>query len=129
MTTEKTVIFTASNHHIEQCGTPPRVNADQPGYHSYFENHYGEQWIFHYDTETEEGWVWGGDKGWESIHRVASTPKTTAVGEMTFVSMAPDLILNTPENLWLAACMQAAEMNKDFRLKKRQEDNTATHGC
>ena len=49
-----------------RCGRPPRVcNSDNPGlYHGYFENHYGEQFVFTFDRATGTGTVSGGDLGW-----------------------------------------------------------------
>lgn len=36
-------LFSVSNHHTEQCGKPPAIDADDPNaYHGYFENRYGE---------------------------------------------------------------------------------------
>ncbi len=46
-------LFTVSNHHTDSCGRPPAINGDRPNsYHGYFENTFGEQFIFVYNTET-----------------------------------------------------------------------------
>jgi hypothetical protein len=60
------LVFAARNTHHEHCGAPPRVrNADNPGqYHGYFENCYGEQFVFTFDRATGTGTVLGGDLGW-----------------------------------------------------------------
>ena len=60
------LVFTAHNSHHERRGTPPRLrNTDNPGlYYGYFENRYGEQFVFTFDRATETGTVSGGDLGW-----------------------------------------------------------------
>ena len=60
------VVFAAYNTHHERYGTPPRRrNAANPGlYHGYFENRYGEQFVFTFDRATGTGTVSGGDLGW-----------------------------------------------------------------
>jgi hypothetical protein len=60
------LVFVAHNNHDPRCGRPPRVrNTDHPGlYHGYFENRYGEQFVFTFDRATGTGTVSGGDLGW-----------------------------------------------------------------
>lgn len=60
------LVFTAHNNHDPRYGRPPRVrNTDNPGlYHGYFENRYGEQFVFTFDRATGTGMVSGGDLGW-----------------------------------------------------------------
>jgi len=60
------LVFAAHNIHDERCGPPPRLrNTDNPGlYHGYFENRYGEQFVFTFDRATGTGTVSGGDLGW-----------------------------------------------------------------
>ena len=60
------LVFAAYNTHHERYGTPPRLrNADNPGlYHGYFENRYGEQFVFTFDRATGTGTVSGGDLDW-----------------------------------------------------------------
>ncbi len=60
------LVFAAHNNHDERCGPPPRLRTtDTPGlYHGYFENRYGEQFVFTYDRATGTGTVSGGDLGW-----------------------------------------------------------------
>ena len=49
-------LFEASNHHVEDCGQPPVVDADTAGtYCGYFANEHGEQAIYVYDHATESG--------------------------------------------------------------------------
>jgi hypothetical protein len=60
------LVFVAHNNHDERCGTPPRLRTiDNPGlYYGYFENRYGEQFVFTFDSATKTGTVSGGDLGW-----------------------------------------------------------------
>jgi hypothetical protein len=59
-------IFAAHNRHDPRCGPPPRLrNTDNLGlYYGYFENRYGEQFVFTFDRATLTGTVSGGDLGW-----------------------------------------------------------------
>lgn len=65
-------VFVVYNNHVEDCGVPPKItNRDRArkegeygNYYGYFENGYGEQFIFAYDFDKESGSVWGGDCGW-----------------------------------------------------------------
>jgi hypothetical protein len=60
------LVFAAHNHRDPQCGPPPRLrNTDNLGlYCGYFENRYGEQFVFTFDRATLTGTVSGGDLGW-----------------------------------------------------------------
>jgi hypothetical protein len=60
------LVFSAHNTHHERCGAPPRLRStDNPGlYYGYFENRYGEQFVFTFDRATGTGVVSGGDLGW-----------------------------------------------------------------
>src|SRR5215207_10135716 len=60
------LVFAAHNNHHERCGRPPRLrNTDNLGlYYGYFENRYGEQFVFTFDRATGAGTVSGGDLGW-----------------------------------------------------------------
>jgi hypothetical protein len=61
------LVFAAHNNHDPRCGRAPRVcNTDNSGlYHGYFENRYGEQFVFMFDRAAGTGTVAGGDLGWE----------------------------------------------------------------
>jgi hypothetical protein len=69
------LVFVAHNNHDERCGPPPRLrNTDNSGlYYGYFENRYGEQFVFTFDRATRTGTVSGGDLGWDD-------PKAFALG-------------------------------------------------
>ena len=62
------LVFAAQNNHDPRCGPPPRLrNTADPGlYHGYFENRFGEQFVFTFDRATGAGTVWGGDLGWDN---------------------------------------------------------------
>jgi hypothetical protein len=61
------LVFAAHNNHGPRCGPPPRFrNTDDLGlYYGYFENRYGEQFVFTFDRATLTGTVSGGDLGWD----------------------------------------------------------------
>jgi hypothetical protein len=61
------LVFAAHNMHHARCGAPPRLrNTDNPGlYYGYFENRYGEQFVFTFERATGTGTVAGGDLGWD----------------------------------------------------------------
>jgi hypothetical protein len=84
------------NHHAPGCGDPPMISGGNPAiYIGYFENSYGEQWIFTYDRAAKKGELRGGDVGWNSIQVVEK-------GRVT------GLILNVEESAWLQSCWSAA---------------------
>jgi hypothetical protein len=62
------LVFAAQNNHGPHCGPPPRhrTTADPGHYHGYFENQFGEQFVFTFDPATGAGAVWGGDLGWDN---------------------------------------------------------------
>ena len=61
------LVFAAHNDHDPRCGQPPRLlnTADPRLYYGYFENRYGEQFVFSFDRATGTGTVWGGDLDWD----------------------------------------------------------------
>ncbi len=84
------------NHHAVACGDPPIVDgSDQNLYIGYFENDYGEQWIFTRDRTTGTATLRGGDIGWNSSIDVTNGP-------------AADLVLNHSELQWLESCLAAS---------------------
>ena len=89
-------LFTISNHHDVSCGQPPMVNGDTSNsYHGYFENLYGEQFVFVYNYDTNQGVLWCGDSGWERPYPVKD-------------GRVRDLILSSEEQMWLQVCWHTA---------------------
>jgi hypothetical protein len=80
------------NVHVPGCGTPPAVDA-AGRYVSYFENSYGEQFVFLGDRQKKTAVVYGGDIGWDNAIAVS-------VDEP-----CPDVILNDQERAWLLGCL------------------------
>jgi len=88
--------FVMRNNHAGNCGEPPTVSNESPGtYHGYFENPFGEQWVFVYDRASKMGQLRGGDDGWENVFQVIDG---RGVG----------VILGEEESQWLLACWHAA---------------------
>jgi hypothetical protein len=84
------------NSHAVACGDPPIVAAEDPNiYVGYFQNVFGEQWIFTYDYRTKNAELRGGDIGWNTAYDVID-------------GVAPSLVLNRDEQDWLKACWRAA---------------------
>jgi hypothetical protein len=85
------------NHHAVACGNPPIVDgSDQNLYIGYFENDYGEQWIFTRDRTTGIATLRGGDIGWNTNIDETDGP-------------AAALVLNQPERQWLESCLAASD--------------------
>jgi hypothetical protein len=83
------------NHHSAQCGDPPILSGDDPSvYIGYFENSYGEQWIFSYHRRTQKAELRGGDAGWNHPFEVKE-------------GIAAGLVLAPDEATWLSACWRA----------------------
>jgi hypothetical protein len=102
-------LFQVTNHHGEACGRPPQIDEQTfPGvYRSYFENQNGEQSVFLYDYEREQGILYMGDAGWEHPYDVVD-------------GKVADLMLNRPEQLWLSACWEASGALKAVREQIRE---------
>jgi len=84
------------NHHAAASDDPPIIASDEAHcYIGYFENRYGEQWIFMLDRKTRKATLRGGDVNWNSEHNVVD-------------GKVADLILGSDEQLWLLACWMAA---------------------
>ena len=93
-------LFQVRNHYTAACGAPPRIDDLHPQqYLGYFQNQYGEQAVFIYDANSDEGSLYLGDAGWETPHAVIDG----AVAE---------LVLSETERLWLRACWQAVTANR-----------------
>jgi hypothetical protein len=83
------------NHHTPACGDPPVINGDDPAlYVGYFENAFGEQWIFTYHRETRKAELRGGDVDWNTVHEVHG-------------GRVDGLVLGKAEAAWLQACCWA----------------------
>lgn len=83
------------NHHSPTAGDPPIVDGEADhNYIGYFENRYGEQWIFTMDRKTGKAILRGGDVGW-NVHFDVTDGDTG------------DLILGQDERHWLQACLMA----------------------
>ncbi len=86
-------------NHAVACGDPPIITTDDPSvYVGYFQNVFGEQWIFTYDYRTENAELRGGDIGWNEAREVIE-------------GVAPSLVLNRDEQDWLKACWRSASGN------------------
>ena len=86
-----------ANHHNASCGDPPIVDGVAENcYVGYFENPYGEQWIFTMNRQTGKATLRGGDVGWNTQFDVTN-------------GAAADLILGREEQLWLQACWSSAQ--------------------
>ena len=124
------LVFAAHNIHNPGCGRPPRVrNTDNPGlYHGYFENRYGEQFVFTFDRATGTGTVSGGDLGWgdpqaftrglldqalRSTQDLAARVKgSDAKSKLPVIDAALALgrltgLTGKDEVIWLRACLEA----------------------
>jgi hypothetical protein len=90
-----TAFFRMSNAHGADCGDPPTItNESVNKYYGYFQNRYGEQWVFVYNPEKKTGELRGGDIGWDTVVGV--------------VDGRVEVLLGKAETAWLQACWQAA---------------------
>lgn len=97
------LVFTVNNRHVTKCGHPPEIDGNVRGhYYGYFENEHGEQAVFVYKYETEEGTLFLGDLSWERPTKVID-------------GHAPGVVLSNHEAQWLLACWKAATAFKDAR--------------
>ncbi len=90
-------LLSVHNFHFADCGDPPIITSDDPKlYIGYFENSYGEQWVFTCNRESGDAELRGGDLGWNEIRSVVN-------GKVEGVQLAP------PEQKWLKACWDAVK--------------------
>ena len=89
-------LLTIRNHHAPTCGDPPIISGDRSEtYIGYYENVFGEQWVFTLDRRSSEATLRGGDTGWNNPHTVVS-------------GKVGGLVLGRDERAWLEACWAAA---------------------
>ena len=89
--------FAMANVHASVAGDPPIFrNENSAKYYGYFENFYGEQWVFLYDRDTKTAELRGGDAGWQHVYPVQE-------------GRAQGVMLNRDETQWLALCWRAAK--------------------
>jgi hypothetical protein len=124
------LVFAAHNNHDPRCGAPPRLRTtDNPGlYYGYFENRYGEEFVFTFDRTTGTGTVSGGDLGWgdpkpftlglldEALRSTqdlaAQVVESTARSKSPVIDAALALgrltgLTGNDEVIWLRACLAA----------------------
>ena len=125
------LVFAAQNNHDPSCGSPPRLrNTADPGlYYGYFENRFGEQFVFTFDRATGAGTIWGGDLGWDEpksftlglldaafrqTQRLAAQlgPERTKAAGLPVIDAALALgrlsgLTGKDEVIWLRACLSA----------------------
>jgi len=89
-------ILTIYNKRVPEAGRPPALSNESPDlYVGYFENAFGEQWVFTFNRKTREGGLRGGDTGWLEAYVVRG-------------GRVAGLILGEEEIGWLRACWKAA---------------------
>jgi hypothetical protein len=93
---ENTFVLSVTNHHSEDCGLPPNINADGDRYVGYFESELGEQAVFVFDRDRKEGTLYLGDAGWDKPYPVRN-------------GVAAGLMLGEIERAWLTVCWRAAQ--------------------
>ncbi len=94
-TTMSEPLLKIENHHSAACGDPPIIDGSaEDCYVGYFENSFGEQWIFKLDRQTGRATLQGGDVGWNTKFEVTN-------------GAVADLILGKEELFWLQACWLA----------------------
>ena len=97
-------LLTVFNNHTASCGDPPieRVQPSDNRYVGYFENMFGEQWIFTFDRKVGTGQLRGGDVGW-------NTPLTVEHDGCGGLRIgAKGIILSQDEMSWLLNCWRTA---------------------
>ncbi len=82
---------------------PPQFRRDHNLYYGYFENRYGQQWVYLFDYTADRGYLRGGNAGWDHVFVLPGD------GTLPPEQLPP---LGEPERLWLTACVQAAQLRK-----------------
>ncbi len=125
-TVDSGLVFAAYNNHDAHCGLPPGLrNSDHAGlYYAYFENRYGEQFVFTFDRATRTGTVSGGDLDWGNpisftlveLDQAIRDSRTVGTGHLE-TSDSPTIdaalmlgrltgLTGKDEVLWLRACLE-----------------------
>lgn len=89
------LVPTASDHRVASGDAPIIEDSKPEPYIGYFENMFGEQWIFTRDRTTGVAKLRGGDIGWNQEIDVSDG----TIG---------DLKLNPSEAQWLECCLTAS---------------------
>lgn len=93
----KELILAVENRHVESCGHPPGIFKTDPNmFSSYFEDENGDQFIFRFNWDIREGWLWCGDASWEEPFTI----KQLVDGE---------LVASKATYYWIKACMMVIE--------------------
>lgn len=96
-------IISIPNKHGESCGEPPKLEFGDYDYVSYFENEYGEQSFFLYNSENGVIYVFMGDIEWENRKEIPIED----VLQPENSQLESEYILNEAERDWLLACKKA----------------------
>ena len=81
------------NHHSAACGDPPIVSDEDPDiYIGYFENRYGEQWLFTCHRKTRKVELRGGDIGGITVHIGQRVSSLAHPGEVLASRTVADLL-------------------------------------
>lgn len=94
--TRRKTLMRIENYHGQES---PACLLEKPGpseMRSYFENEHGEQWVFCINRDTGDGYLHGGDIGWDD--------------PIPFKKFVPTrgIMMSDSEKLWLHACVKAA---------------------
>ena len=104
----KKPFFAMVNTHSEHCGEPPVYrNSIGKKYYGYFENFFGDQWVFVYDRETKTAELRGGDVGWDAVYTVTD-------------GRVEGLVLNQEEFLWLHSCWASATGKRAYACRSEK---------
>lgn len=110
----KEKITTIYNQHIEDCGSPPSIQAKEYEYVSYFENAHGEQSLFLFDADKMEVIVYIADAGWENPIEI---PGSALVDNSSSEGIGQGIVPSEPEIKWLQACKEAVSHKIEYLLK------------
>lgn len=97
-------LLTIFNNNAASCGDPP-IDNSRPSdnrYVGYFENMFGEQWIFTFDRTAGRGQLRGGDVEWNTCLTVESNGQGGLRLGPTTIILSPD------ERSWLDTCWRTA---------------------